>query len=1402
MGFLYAVSWEVCNPGGGVHTVLATSAPLVHANYGGEVLYVGPDLWAEREAQADFAPDPMQPPLAALAAERDLPVRFGRWRVAGSPPVALIDYGRLLESKNKILGDLWSDFAVDSINADWDTVERILFGYAAGTLIELHYHATVRPRALRAVAHFHQWLAGAGLLRLSRSCPEIGTVYTPHGTVLGRAMGAEGLDLRAAAETVDPLAWAKERSIEAQHTLEAAAAREANVLAVVSEQGVQEATKLLGRRPDLITPNGFALLKPPDPARRGEVRAAILAAAERIVGSRIDPEKTRVVFSSGRYEFRNKGFEVALRAVSRLCKHDPRPPRDLLLLIFASAPQTGRRPEIVQRLKSDELSGEPCGICTHNLARPDEDPIVRTCKEEGLDNKPSDLVKVVFVPVMLNGRDPLFPYTYLDVLQASDLSLFPSLYEPWGYTPLESLAAGVPTITTDVTGIGRFLLALPPQERRAAAVLPAGDQLVDALSEEMFRFLGRSDAEVDALRRAGSDVVARTSWEKLIGPTFEAHRRAFAAARKRRGTTVGPGFTVLSRRALTFIEAKSEDRPRLHVFAVTAALPERVGRLHDLSRNLWWTWRREARELFESIDAEAFAQAEGNPVRLLRRVDPNRLVWATQDGDFLDRYDKLIAEFDGYRGRVASDAPRTAYFCAEYGLHESLPVYSGGLGVLAGDHLRSASDLRLPLCAVGLRYANGYFVQRLRPDGSQGAEFVPTDLNDTPLEEVKGKDGQPLRVTIKMPERELRARAWRVDVGRVPLYLLDALVPENDPADQSLTDRLYPSDREPRLRQEILLGIGAWRLLCALGEPPEVCHLNEGHSAFLLLERLLDLVEKEGLTYAEAAEVVRASTVFTTHTPVPAGHDRFSEGLMRRYFSHVANRLGLSWEQFQDLGRASRDEQDFSMTVLALKLSGRANGVSRLHGDVSRRMLSTVWPGLHRAETPVYAVTNGVHLGAWAGPEVDRLLRRHLAEDWALHHPPSAKWQELSAVPDAEAWQAHVAQKLRLMDFLRESVERTGLRRGENPVALRQRLEGIDEDALWIGFARRFAPYKRAALVFHDAARLHAILASTDRPVRIVFAGKSHPDDREGADLVKRVVEYTHDSRFAGRVFFVEDYGLAAARMLVQGCDVWLNTPTRPLEASGTSGMKAAVNGVLHLSVLDGWWCEGYDGTNGWGLGEGREHANPEMQIEYDSRSLYGLLEARIVPLFFARDGKGLPAAWIETMKNAWATIPDLFNTHRMVDEYARTAYAPLAAEAQRLVREGYAGARERAKLHAQLAETWKDVRIEDVSVPDPSRGSLGLGDVFEVRAKVRLGSLPPESVSVELYVGPSDRKGELSDPVVIPLLREGDVSNGTAMYRGAYLPKGAGSFFYGVRVLPAVDGLHEAAHLGLVRWA
>jgi phosphorylase/glycogen(starch) synthase len=782
--FLYVVSWEVCNRLGGVHTVLETSAPHLRAfSYGEEMLYIGPDLWADRAAQAAFAEDPTQPEIAAIAAERDVPVRFGRWNIPGQPPCALVDFGRMLERRNAILGDLWNQFGVDSIHADWDTVEQILFGYAAGKLIELHYHTSVRPRARRAVAHFHQWKSAAGILRLSVTTPEIATVYTPHGTALGRKLASDGVPLHTDLKTIDAAAAARERRIEAPHTLERAAAREAAILACVSEHEGEEAAHMLDRRPDLITPNGFT--PPPRPERpREEIRAALCKTVERFLGSPVDPAATRIALSSGRYEFRNKGIDLMIRALGKLRARTPPPPRPLLFLLFVAAPQTGPRPEALKRCRETEPIGEPCGVCTHNLAHPEKDEVMEACRAAGLENRPGDPVRFVFAPILLDGRDPIFPFSYPEVLQACDLSIFPSRYEPWGLTPLESLAAHVPTITTDLTGFGRFVATLPQEECSAVTVLPSAAatdaQLAESLEAEILRFLERSDESLLALRRCGDDVVRRTSWDQMIAKLEEAHRLALERTEERAGTGSPTAISRLSTRSVVVIPARSESRPQLYRFSVSAALPARIGRLAELARNVWWSWNASGRAIFDRLAERPILELGDNPVQLLRSLDPQSLSAFARSKEFLAAYDAVMAEFDAYRARPPADAPATAYFCAEFAVHPTLPIYSGGLGVLAGDHLKSASDLALPLIGVGLRYSDGYFHQHITPDGRQGVEYVAMDPRESPIAEVTEADGTPLRISIAMPERELKAGVWRVDVGSVPLYLLDTQISEND----------------------------------------------------------------------------------------------------------------------------------------------------------------------------------------------------------------------------------------------------------------------------------------------------------------------------------------------------------------------------------------------------------------------------------------------------------------------------------------------------------------------------------------------------------------------------------------------------------------------------------------------
>ncbi|MHC4955803.1 MAG: alpha-glucan family phosphorylase [Planctomycetota bacterium] len=1069
-----------------------------------------------------------------------------------------------------------------------------------------------------------------------------------------------------------------------------------------------------------------------------------------------------------------------------------------------AAPQTGPRPEVIERLGSDVIPDGPCGRATHKLAHPESDEILAGCNAAGLNNAPDDAGYVMFVPVHLDGTDPVLPFTYDEVVTASDATIFPSLYEPWGYTPVESLAAGVPTVTTDLTGFGRYLLEREDESHEGVLVLPlasASEEEVEALLDRAITgYLDTDDERLATIRANSAEVLERVQWDKLIGKTLQAHELALDRAGEARVATLTPSLVGRGRRAVIHLPARSAQRPHLHAFTVAAEVPERLERLVGLARNLWWSWHPEAQALYEELDPERFAAAKGNPVKFLTTLPEAVVATAVADAGYVDRCATVIGEFDRYLEREKRDIGTIAYFSAEFALHECVPIYSGGLGVLAGDHLKSASDLRLPLTAIGLRYADGYFRQRIARDGSQAVDPQHFDPRTMPMTQVLDGD-EPLQITIPMPEGDLVAFVWRVDVGQVPLFLLDSRVPDNDEGNQGLTSKLYPSDREWRLRQEILLGMGGWRLLRALKREPNVCHLNEGHSAFLLLERLLELVEERGLTFEQAAVVVRGSSLFTTHTPVPAGHDRFHEELMRRYFAGIARRLGLDWDEFFDLGRTSEEDDEFSMTTLALRLTGRANGVSKLHGEVSRNMLADTWPGLHETETPVASVTNGVHLPTWCGHVLRPVLDKKLGRKWLEEETGLDDWARVATLNDAEIWHVHALQKRRMLEFVRERIETASLRRGIPVSSIRKRIEGLTEDALVIGYARRFAPYKRATLLFRDRERLLEILEDSKRPVRIIYAGKAHPDDGAGGELVREVVSLTDDARFAGKVFFVEDYDMDVARHLVAGVDVWLNTPTRPLEASGTSGMKAALNGALHASILDGWWCEGYDGSNGFAIGDGSEGDDPDIQAERDSRALYRMLESEMVPEYFDRGTGGLPRAWIERMRRSMATVPAFFSTHRMVSDYAKFGYEPLVESSQRLTANSFKLARDQAATEERVRQAWSQVEIKEVSVTDARGGNIGIGETFEVRTSVHLGDLAPDDVSVELYIGQADEEDELLEPVVVALTKTDDEGDGVFQFSGGYMPSGAGRFQYGVRVRPAREDATESAHLGLIIW-
>lgn len=700
----------------------------------------------------------------------------------------------------------------------------------------------------------------------------------------------------------------------------------------------------------------------------------------------------------------------------------------------------------------------------------------------------------------------------------------------------------------------------------------------------------------------------------------------------------------------------------------TGKLPEKISRLPEIAYNLWWSWTPEARTLFKQLDLALWRDTNHNPVQMLQELSAEDLENAANDPAFVRQYQKVLLQMEreiknGHSWFHVTYPKLTgktiAYFSAEFGIHNSLPIYSGGLGILSGDHAKEASDLGIPLVGVGFMYPQGYFRQRVPSHGWQEAIYEHLDLNRAPIQPVLDDQGNDVKISVRMAGVQVFARLWHVQVGRTNLYLMDTDVDDNDPWNRELSARLYSGDGDLRIRQEIMLGIGGVRALRALGISPDVWHLNEGHSAFLVLECLREYIHA-GMSFEEALEKVRRHTVFTTHTPVPAGHDAFPFHMMEHYFAGFWDELGLTREQFMELGKHEESWGiAFNMTVLALRTAGQVNGVSALHGQVSREMWQSVWPDRPVDKVPITHITNGIHLPTWIPSETNALFAKYLGPDWRDHQDEARLWQHLDEIPDEELWGLHMELKRKMMLFLRGRVRRSWMQSNVDPTQILTSGTLLDASVLTIGFARRFATYKRATLIFHDLERLRRILVNTHRPVQIIFAGKAHPADDPGKLLIQQIYNLAKHNELGGRIAFIPDYDMHMARYLVQGVDVWLNNPLRPREASGTSGMKAAVNGIPNFSILDGWWAEGYNGANGWAIGDGREFASREEQDAADAAAIYDILEQEIVPLFYRRDGDQIPRGWVQLMREAIRSSAHQFGTRRMLKEYTEKLYIP-----------------------------------------------------------------------------------------------------------------------------------------------
>jgi starch phosphorylase len=842
-------------------------------------------------------------------------------------------------------------------------------------------------------------------------------------------------------------------------------------------------------------------------------------------------------------------------------------------------------------------------------------------------------------------------------------------------------------------------------------------------------------------------------------------------------------------------------------------LPDRLQALHRVAYNLWWCWHPEAWELFRRIDEDKFARLDHSPVRLIGAIPQSRIRELENDDGFLAHLDRVAGHLGQYLAARTwfeetygdlpighSARPCVAYFSMEFGIHESVPVYSGGLGVLAGDHLKSASDLGVPLVGVGIMFREGYFRQYLNAEGWQQERYPENDFTTLPLIAEHAADGGPLLVGVPLPGRTVQCRVWRIQVGRIPLYLLDTNIPQNAPEDRTITAQLYGGDKENRIKQEIVLGIGGLRALRALGREPYLCHLNEGHSAFCALERIRILMDEKKLDFPTARELVKAGTAFTTHTPVPAGNEVFGADLVLKYLGEPMAPLGLDRKAFLGLGRQNPDDETepFGMTVLALKLANTANGVSRLHGEVSRKMWQKLWPGLPDCEIPITSITNGVHTRSWLSPETALIYDRYLGVQWEAKPTDYAIWKRVDNIPDTELWRTAERARSRLVHFARERLRVQLDHRGATPAEIAKANEVLDPEAMTIGFARRFATYKRGSLLFKDPERLSKILNHKHWPVQIIVAGKAHPHDTEGKKVIAEVVHMAKRADLRNHVVFLEDYDMNIARILVQGCDVWLNNPRRPLEASGTSGMKVAMNGGLNFSVLDGWWVEGYQQDNGWAIGAGEEYTDLVYQDDIESRALYDLLEQDIVPTFYNRGSDGIPREWVRRMKRVIRTLVPMFNTNRMVQEYVEKCYLPGALRHHALAADGAKPAAELAAWRQRVLQAWPGVKVDAIDAAD--RAILKVGTQLKVTAAVDLAGLTPEDVTVQLYHGPLDNDGQVHDASILTMEPKEQAGRRWS-FEGVVACQHSGQFGYAIRVLPKHPQLPHSYEPGVIAW-
>lgn len=1402
--FLFETSWEVCNKVGGIHTVISTKAKMLVNKLQDNYILIGPDISKGTNINYEFIEDThLYKAWKIYAKSKGLNIRIGRWNIVGNPIVILIDFSPFFNQKDAVLYELWDSFKVNSESGGWDYIEPLLFGYAAGKVIE-NYYEYYHSANDKIVAHFHEWMTGSGALYLKKHCPQIATTFTTHATVLGRCIAGNNLPLYDEMGKYDPETMSGNFHIKAKHLLESITAQEVDGFSVVSETTNQECIHFLKKPADVITPNGFEDdFVPQGDAyveKRKIAREKILSVAEGLLNQPLD-KNAFLVINSGRYEFKNKGIDVFIDALGRLNQSNLN--RNIVAVIAIPAGHTSVNMELIDRINKQDFSFPVEGdFITHYLTDYHSDPIIQRIKKNNLKNSPKDKVKIIFIPSYLDGRDGIINLNYFDFLPAFDASAFPSYYEPWGYTPMESLAFSIPTVTTTLAGFGQWIKKDIETGVSPLAVLDRNDhnteQVTIDLGAALYKGLNLSNEEYEQLQKKSYDISRTTLWANFIKYYDELYEKALSKAVER--------FPSYSHKLPIAVEHPVSldwgQKPEWKKIYIRPVFPDSLKDLVRICRNLWWSWNPEARDLLISISSEKFEQAHENPILFLSSLSSKDLVRLENDEKFMQQLNTVVAHFDAYMDE-ARNKPEDmiAYFSMEFGLHDSLKIYSGGLGMLAGDYLKEASDSNKNMIGIGLLYRNGYFTQQISKSGDQISVYIPQKFSHLPLHAVKNKSGEWMTVSIALPGRTVYAKVWQYDVGRIPLYLLDTDIEENNEEDREITGQLYGGNWENRLKQEMLLGMGGVRLIDQLGLTPAVYHNNEGHSAFSCIERMTNIMKNEHLSFYEAKEVVRSSTLFTTHTPVPAGHDAFEEGLLRMYISHYADSLGLSWEDFMGLGRVDKKnhEEKFSMSILATNFSQEVNGVSKIHGRVSREMFANLYPGYFPKELYIGHVTNGVHFPTWAAKSWRKLYEETFGLEFMKDQSNPAYWEKIYEVDDEVIFHEHLKQKEQLIREVGERLKHEFKARGESPNLWFETMDHIQARALTIGFARRFATYKRAHLLFTNLEKLKQLVNNPDRPLQFIFAGKAHPNDKAGQDLIKRIIKISKMPEFIGRIIFLENYDMQLAKFLTRGVDIWLNTPTRPLEASGTSGEKAIMNGVLNFSVLDGWWAEGWKPGAGWALSEEQLYEDNELQNAMDAETIYDMLEEEILPMYYDLNEKGYSTRWAMQIKNTIAQISPHFTMKRQLDDYYKKFYNKLLTRNKLLTLNNYEDARELVEWKKFIVNSWGNIEVLRVSYPNTTNNAIKLGTYFHAEIVLQLNNIPAENIGVEMVITERENENHIfKNAHPLELIEE---KNGRAIYSLHFEATWSGVYEYAFRVYPTHHLLPHRQDFPLVKW-